>query len=63
MAKRARDNPLPGLIPASDPRWRRCLGYCGRLFRSSWRGHRVCPACVRRQAAAVVPVVHSTSER
>ena len=32
-----------------DRKMRRCLGKCGKMFRSDWNGERVCPNCKATQ--------------
>jgi transposase len=34
-----------------QPRERRCLGGCGRMFRSTWIGHRICERCRSSEGA------------
>lgn len=32
----------------TDTKLRRCLGWCGNEFMSTWAGHRVCSRCASR---------------
>lgn len=46
-----------------DPKIRRCLGLdCGRLFRSSWAGNRMCPKCTEKMQTFFEKVYHAETE-
>ncbi len=45
ITRRAHRLGLPGLRKNPERALRKCLGPCGQMFVSEWKGHRMCRAC------------------
>lgn len=41
----SKPRPEPSGDPRQQPKRRRCLGGCGKMFLSEWAGNRVCRSC------------------